>query len=371
MSVYGYVVGTSALILFAAVVPALCYAALIVRLDRYEREPRHVLLATFLWGAVIAALASSAANSGVHAWVARLAGEGSARALTPVLLAPAIEEIAKAGGLLLVLVAWPRELDNVLDGIVYGALVGVGFAMTENVTYFTLAAVQGGAAGFAQSVYLRALVGGLNHAAFSATIGAGLGYARETRSTAVRILAPIFGFLGAVGQHVAWNAVTSTRLTDLLCSPAVPGGACREAPDPITLFLTVPLLVAVSVGPGVIALLVVAILALRREARVIALELRDEVGGLITADEYARLTSARARRAAEWQALRRRGLRVWRAQRQFHQTATELAFRRWHLRRQQGVRRDTSEEEYRARLATLRHCLDLPPGADVRHGRGR
>jgi RsiW-degrading membrane proteinase PrsW (M82 family) len=238
-----------------------------VRLDRYEREPRRILLATFLWGAVIAALASSAANSGVHTWVARLAGEGSARALTPVLLAPAIEEIAKAGGLLLVLVVWPREFDNVLDGIVYGALVGVGFAMTENVSYFTLAAVQGGPAGFAQSVYLRALLGGFNHAAFSATMGAGLGYARAARSSAARILAPILGFLAALGQHVAWNVVASTRLADLLCSPAVPGGACRETPDPITLYLIVPLLVALSVGPGIAMLGFVATRALRREAR--------------------------------------------------------------------------------------------------------
>jgi len=45
----------------------------------------------------------------------------------PTVLGPAVEEIAKASALLVVLAVWRSEIDDPLDGIVYGALAGLGF----------------------------------------------------------------------------------------------------------------------------------------------------------------------------------------------------------------------------------------------------
>jgi RsiW-degrading membrane proteinase PrsW (M82 family) len=352
------VTGTPAIVLLAAVVPAVCYSGLLVLIDRYEHEPGHLLLVTFLWGAVIAAFLSFTVNDFFHIWVGGVVGEDRARSLTPVLGAPVIEEVSKAAALLILFLFWHEEFDDVLDGVVYGALVGVGFAMTENIGYFTLAAVQGGMPGLMQSIYLRSFLGGFNHAAFTAAAGAGFGYARETLSAKTRVLAPVIGVTGAMLQHIAWNAVASQMVTSVLCNQEFPDGPCQPAPSKMGLFVAIPLMVAAFIGPGGLTLLVITILALRREADVVATELRDEVQfGVLTSDEYARLSSIRARLAAEWRALRSHGFRSWLLLRQMQHTATELAFCRWRRRRRgepSPARPDPLEDKYREDLATFR-----------------
>jgi RsiW-degrading membrane proteinase PrsW (M82 family) len=264
------VAGTPPLILLAAVVPAVCYSGLLVLIDRYEQEPGHLLLATFLWGAVIAASLSFTLNDFFHAWVVGVVGEDKARSLTPFLGAPIIEEASKAVALLILFLLWREEFDDTIDGIVYGALVGVGFAMTENIGYFTLAAVQNGMTGLVQSIYLRSFLGGFNHAAFTAAAGAGLGYARETRSAKMRILAPVIGLIAAILQHIVWNAVASQMITSVLCAREVPGGLCQPAPSKMGLFVVIPLIVAACIGPGGLTLLIITVLALRRARHRIA-----------------------------------------------------------------------------------------------------
>ncbi len=359
------VTGTPPIIFLAAVIPAVCYSGLLVFIDRYEQEPGHLLLAMFLWGAVIAAFLSFTVNDFFHTWSVGVVGEDRARSLTPLLGAPVIEEAAKAAAVFILFLIWREEFDDVIDGIVYGALVGVGFAMTENIGYFTLAAVQGGMSGLVQSIYLRSFLGGFNHAAFTAAVGAGLGYARETLSTKTRLLAPVIGLSGAILQHIAWNAVASQMITSVLCNPEFLDRPCQSAPSEIGLFVAIPLIVATFIGPGGLTLLVIAVLALRREAGVIATELRDEVQlGVLTADEYTRLSSIRGRLAAEWRVLTRHGLRVWRVLRRLHHTATELAFYRW--RRRSGdpsqARQDSLEDRYREDLAKLRLRLSESKG---------
>jgi RsiW-degrading membrane proteinase PrsW (M82 family) len=350
--------GTPPIILLAAVVPAICYSGLLVLIDRYEREPGHLLLVAFFWGAMIAAFLSFTVNDFFHVWVTGIVGEERDRLLTPVLAAPIIEEVSKALALLILILFWHEEFDNVTDGIVYGALVGVGFAMTENIGYFMLAAVQGGMSGLIQSVYLRSFLGGLNHAAFTGAVGAGFGYARETLSARTRILAPVAGLFGAILQHIAWNAIVSQMITGVLCNQEFPEGPCQPTSSPIGLFVVIPLIVAAFIGPGGLTLLVLAVLALRREASVIATELRDEVQlGVLTADEYARLSSTHGRLAAEWQILRDHGFRSWLVLRRMHHTATELAFCRW--RRQRSgtptqAQQAALEDKYHKDLAKVR-----------------
>src|SRR5262245_51106761 len=107
------VMGTPPVVLFAAVVPAVCYSGLLVLIDRYEQEPSHLLLATFLWGAVIAAFLSSTGNDFFHTWAVGVVGEDRARSLTPVLGAPVIEEAAKATAVLILFFFWQDEFDDV------------------------------------------------------------------------------------------------------------------------------------------------------------------------------------------------------------------------------------------------------------------
>ncbi|MGH7785561.1 MAG: PrsW family glutamic-type intramembrane protease, partial [Candidatus Binatia bacterium] len=247
--------GTPLPLVAAALLPAAAWAALIARVDRPAAASPALLALCFLWGAAAAAVSSAAANDAVQGWLTALGHAGPARVLTPRLLAPAIEEAAKAAPLLLLLAARGR-LRSVRAGIVCGGLIGAGFSMTENASYFLLAAVQGGAAGLAQSIYLRAMLGGLNHAAFTALVGAGVGYGRA-RGGRWRGLGPALGMLAAVTAHGLWNSIAAIALDRAVCNPAMADGACRAPAPALTLLVVAPLLIALGLAPS-IALLVAA-----------------------------------------------------------------------------------------------------------------
>lgn len=258
LAVSGQLVATPPLIAAAALLPPLGWAGLVLLLDRRRREPWAPLCASFLWGAAAAALVAGEVND------ALLATHGLGDAV-PKLLGPAVEEIAKASALLVVLAVWPGELDDPLDGIVYGALAGLGFAATENLGYYTLAALQGGAPGLTRALWLRGLLQGLNHAAFTATTGAAVGwaYGRTARPPAPAA-AVLLGLGLAVVVHAVWNAVASEAITQVLCGAPVPGAPCTPAPAPLDLLVTVPVLVAAFVGPLVLALFVIGTAPRRR-----------------------------------------------------------------------------------------------------------
>jgi RsiW-degrading membrane proteinase PrsW (M82 family) len=262
-----FVADVPGLIVLAAAVPAVLYAWVITRIDRYEPEPRLALLAALLGGAVLAAYLSHTANGWLLAWAGTLTSAEHARPLAAGFGAPVVEEIAKAATLVLLMVAVRHLVDDALDGIVYGALIGVGFAFTENVIYLTFAVLRGGPEGLMQAVYIRALLGGFNHAAFSATTGAALGHAWTAGGRHGRWLLPAIGLALAIVQHVVWNSVASHAINSVLCGPELAGGPCRPRPTDTSLFLTVPLLTAVFMGPALMTLGAIAVLALEREAR--------------------------------------------------------------------------------------------------------
>ena len=91
-------------------------------LDLYEREPLSLLVAAFLWGAVAATTLAGIANVGWGLVVARLGGPAFASKWTAALTAPFVEEIIKGLGVVLIYLIARAEVDDVIDGFVYGAL---------------------------------------------------------------------------------------------------------------------------------------------------------------------------------------------------------------------------------------------------------
>ncbi len=335
----------------AAIMPVPTYVFLVLQLDRYEREPVPVLVAAFLWGALVATFVSAILNDLIGAFVSEAVGRVLGDVLTASAVAPVVEETAKGAAVFLLFTILKSEFDDVLDGIVYGSLVGIGFAMTENVLYFGRVYLEGGIIGLGVLFYIRVILGGFAHALYTGTTGAALGFARETNNAALVVLVPVAGYALAIFQHATWNFVAGALL------PAV-------LPDinPLLLLVVIlPLESALLTGPGLVTLLVIAVFAWRREAAVIRTHLSDEVvTGAITAAEYQRLPSQTARFRSEMGALARRGVAAWLAQRDLHQAATELAFRKWHLSRGERptrVIRETPEERYRQQIAALRARL--------------
>lgn len=213
--VLGVIVLTSGPVPFAAavvlaLVPVPLIAIGLLALDRYEPEPRKLLLFTFLWGATAATFIALIVNTGVLIALRATVSEEAADFLTSSVCAPLVEESAKGVVLLILIRMRRRELDGPIDGVVYGGLVGLGFAMTENVLYYSAAAMHGGTEELVGTFIIRGVLSPLLHPLFTAATGIGLGYSAISRSKGARLLLPISGLLVGVGLHATWNAAAST-----------------------------------------------------------------------------------------------------------------------------------------------------------------
>jgi RsiW-degrading membrane proteinase PrsW (M82 family) len=172
-------------------VPALAAVGLIVlwtlpllwfirRLDLFEKEPVSLLVAAFVWGAVIAIGIAGRANGGLDVALAKLDPDlqeiwGAA------LSGPTTEEPLKALGVVMVVLIARHKFDRLLDGMVYGALAGLGFqafedfaAMIRDVSSDDLASALQTVGG----VFLqRSILDGLwTHAVWTALVGLGIAY---------------------------------------------------------------------------------------------------------------------------------------------------------------------------------------------------
>ena len=330
-------------------VPAIGVTLLVAGLDRYEREPWFLLVAAFLWGAVIAVppvfFVEHAVNAGLIAGAAPSSALGIA---LHALSTGIIEEGFKGAGLIVLLLTLRDEFDNVTDGILYGLLIGAGFAMVENYVYFALSAQTD----LPLLILGRVVLGWLGHSTFTALLGAGLGYAREAHRARGRWRAPLIGFAVAVLLHAFFDGVVFAadavaRTPTYSANPAAWAfGALVAA--------YLPLFVTESV------LLVIALGALRREAEVIRVYLASEVrAGAVTPDEYVLVQNATLRNAVERRLLLTGGLRMYLTVRTLHQTATGLAFRKWHVAMGDPAKstRRQPEEAYRERMERLRRSL--------------
>ncbi|MCA1621691.1 MAG: PrsW family intramembrane metalloprotease [Acidobacteria bacterium] len=326
--------------LFAAALPVPVYVALVLWLDRYEPEPPLMLAAAFFWGALVAAFFAIVINSVGVALVSLLAGEATGETYGLVVSAPVVEETSKAL-VLFGLFLWKRdEFDNVTDGVVYAAMVGLGFAMTENVKYYGAAVAEDNALGV---FVVRGLFSPFAHPLFTGMTGVGLGLAAQTGRRLVKFLAPAAGFAAAVLLHAGWNA--SARMSGI-------------SEDGAYVLLTYFLVMM----PTFLGMLLVIGLSLRREGRILREHLRPEVErGLISEAEYLRVCSVRGRAGSTCRALLGGGLSRWRARSRLNRAASELAFHRSRVARGVHPRDDEAarrEADYVQQIHRLRLQLE-------------
>lgn len=204
-----------AAILFSFI-PALIYSYILYWLDRYEKEPKHLILGAFLWGMVVAAGGAFILNTffGIGVW-AVTGDEAITNLLTGSISAPLFEESFKGLAVLLVFLIFRSEFDSVLDGIMYAGITALGFAATENTLYlFDQGYVESGWEGFFTLFFLRVVLGAWNHAFYTAFIGIGFALARLNRSWVVRILAPLLGLCVAMFAHFLHNTLASFTQSD-------------------------------------------------------------------------------------------------------------------------------------------------------------
>ncbi len=181
---------TSPLSVLLSIVPMAIVLPVMLWLDRVEPEPLPALVHAFLWGATVAVLVSGTINS--------IVGVAGGEVLAMVVSAPLVEEATKAAGIILALRR--REIDGVMDGIVYAGWVGLGFAVVEDVTYFAMSTDNGV---LAMTFVGRAILAPFAHPLFTAWTGLAVGRAVSRGK-------PIFpnalwGYTAAVASHALWN----------------------------------------------------------------------------------------------------------------------------------------------------------------------
>ena len=151
----GWALSWALLALYALPVLFLVYV-----LDLYEREPLSLVLGALLWGAVAATTLSGFANDGWGLVVARVGGPEFAARWTAALTAPFVEETLKGLGVVMIYLIAPDEFDDMMDGFVYGAVCGLGFAVVEDVFYF-MGVFGGHPNGVLQGFFVRVVASGL------------------------------------------------------------------------------------------------------------------------------------------------------------------------------------------------------------------
>ncbi len=346
--------GALLICIIAAALPAAFYVWLVLRLDPFEVEPRHLIIAAFGWGAIGAVFFSLIFTVIFELSIGTSGNIGADYFISTAIGAPLVEESCKGLALLAILLFWRHELDNVLDGIVYGAVVGIGFAMTENILYFGAAFLEGGLGDLGELFLARAVVFGFGHAIYSATLGGAIGWSREQYARGPwRFILPVLGWVLAVVQHMLWNGgVLFTN--GLLGSDA---GVLQ----------IVLIDAAIFILPAALVLVTIARIAHRRELRIMRGELANEVERqAITPTEYNILFRDDLRRTALSEAAARGGNELRKDQQRFFDLAAELAFREYHIRQGEDLKPGqlAPEDAYRSELARLRAVLaaeGLPP----------
>ncbi len=339
----------------AAAVPAAVYVWLVLRLDPFEIEPRNLLIGAFGWGAVGAVFFALIFSILFSASFATTTDAGMNYLISTAIGAPLVEESCKGLALLAILLFHRHELDNVLDGIVYGAVVGIGFAMTENMLYFGAAYLEGGFGDLGELFLARAVIFGFGHAIYSATLGAAIGWSREQYARGPwRFIVPILGWALAVIQHLLWNGGV------ILTSGLLGADA--------SIIQVVLIDGALFLLPAIIVLFIIARVAHRRELRIMRTELEHEMRrGTITPGEYETLFSDELRQRTLRQAAATGDRDLRQIQQRFFEIAAELAFREYHLKQGEDPKPGQlqPEDSYRQELARLRATLSAagPPRA--------
>jgi RsiW-degrading membrane proteinase PrsW (M82 family) len=298
-------------------------------IDRWEPEPKPLLLFAFVWGAVV----SIAVTMLIQPYFSLVAGPASGLDYTTFAVtvqAPVVEEFAKSLGLLLLLLFARKDIDGPVDGVVFAFTIAAGFAFTENILYFGRAIAESSDPGtdLAMVFFLRGVMSPFAHALFTGTTGIIMGFAARRGSNGLAALAFLAGLFPAMLLHSGWNSMGQDFLAQYV-------------------FVQVPIFLVAAL---VIVLLRVA------ERRLTRQRLTEyAAAGWFTAAEVDMLATGSGRRSAlRWARSVGRGAQM----KSLLAAATRLAFTRQQILSGRDVAaRQRDEQHQLAEIAALRAAV--------------
>ena len=291
------------------IAPMAIFATALTWFDRYEKEPFWLMTGVFLWGLIVAAGSALIINTVFNLGILfAVSDESLAAAGTATLIAPPVEETVKGLAVAIAFVYFRNEFDSLLDGIIYGGVVGFGFAAAENINYIFSGYSNsdgGGLAGLLSVAAVRILLIPFLHAFLTSFTGLGFAVARLNRGW-LRYLAPPAGYLTAIVLHSLHNLMSS--LGSLAC-----------------------ILGSLLDWVGFIAMFGLILILVWREGKIVREQLREEVAfGTLTPAQYQAATSVSGQIVARWSVL---FSGKWMSAGKFYDLCGRLAFKKYELGR--------------------------------------
>jgi RsiW-degrading membrane proteinase PrsW (M82 family) len=195
------------LLICFAFLPPIIYSIWIRNAEKVAREKWWPIFICFFWGATIAIIASLILEGLLHIPISLTFSDTSIIGLTiAILIAPVVEEFTKPLALRLKTVK--HELDELEDGLIYGAVAGLGFSATENL-FYGVGFLTEGIVFFIIMMSIRSFGACLLHAAATAFTGYGYGKMIIKKTYFARVI-PYF--LIAIGMHALYNFLVSFSL---------------------------------------------------------------------------------------------------------------------------------------------------------------
>ena len=198
---------TSGIIAFGLL--AIAYLWFIHYEDRYTSVPGKLAAAGFVWGGVGAIGAFALlGNDAVMSLYSKTFGASFSFDWGAALAAPIDEELAKGAGVLLLLVLAPRLIRSPFDGLIVGAFVGLGFQISEDVSYAWIGAANSfGDLGAAWSTIIARTFASIpSHWMYTGIFGAGLVWFIGRPDVPARKRLGAGLMLSAMLMHGLWDA---------------------------------------------------------------------------------------------------------------------------------------------------------------------
>ena len=349
----------SALLAILASVPAIF---LLWFLDRREHESPLLLAGAAMWGAVISASLSLVFSNTLYGYMLGVAQRNggmvlgmSTSAFTSAVTSPIVEEIVKGIAILILFLLLRSDFDDMRDGLLYGAMVGLGFNAAQYTVFLLQEFALSGTPPYLSLGSLHFVFAGVNgHLVYSALLGAGFGLARQTNNRRLKLLAPLGGIALAIYANMMMNTLGSKVINEIV----------RVFTGERLFFATTPpVIVWVAAAAGNLAaelwaylLLAIAIYQSEHwEIETIRQHLFGEVNIAVTMEEYEQIQDEkpfRIRRVAGYPPKIAEAIRS---------AQNELAFRKWHTEQAgKNVEEDDLVNAWRARIAQLRASAESP-----------
>jgi len=202
---------TWGLLVFLSFLPPLIYTIWIRNTERCHRQQWFSIFLCFLWGATIAVIAALVLEIVLELPLRySFSSGGLSPFLLSVVIAPIVEEFTKP--LALDLRSVKNNLTELEDGLIYGAVAGLGFSATENLLY-GYSFLSEGFITFLVLMAMRSFGGCLLHASATALTGYGFGKTVMKQSSFLGVL-PYF--LLAIFLHGLYNFLVSYEFIGVL-----------------------------------------------------------------------------------------------------------------------------------------------------------